>query len=190
VLGMKGDQFGMQAVYSVGASGYATRANGPFDVYGGGMSAAFGWLSDGVFTTGSSVALTSVWGINGFYQHFWNPKWRTSIHGGYEEVDYSGTATSMICPGGAGTAAPTGVALTGVSNCSPNFSWWEVGTRTQWNPHPDLDIGVDVVWEHLNTAFAGTATLAANGARPGGVYTISNQDVVAAFFRIQRNFLP
>src|SRR6202040_2332628 len=27
VLGMKGDQFGMQAVYSVGASGYATRAN-------------------------------------------------------------------------------------------------------------------------------------------------------------------
>ena len=187
VLGMKGDQFGMQAVYSVGASGYATRANGPFELYGSGNSAAFGWLSDGVFTTGSSVELTSVWGINGFYQHFWNPKWRTSIHGGYEEVDYDGSATAMICTA-PGVAA--GTALTGVSNCSPNFSWWEIGSRTQWNPHPDLDIGVDVVWEHINPAFAGTATLAANGARPGGVYNIADQDEVSVYFRIQRNFLP
>ena len=190
VLGMKGDQFAMQAVYSVGAAGYATRATGASQIYAGNMSAGVSWITDGVFTTGSSIALTSVWGINGSYQHFWNPKWRTSIHGGYEEVDYSGSATAMICPAGGATAAPTGTALTGVTNCSPNNSWWEVGTRTQWNPHPDLDIGVDVVWNHLNTAFAGTATLAANGARPGGVYTISNQDVGSVFFRIQRNFLP
>ncbi len=187
VLGMKGDQFGMQAVYTVGASGYATRANGAFEVYGGNQSAGFGWLTDGVFTTGTGVQLTSVWGINGFYQHFWNPKWRTSIHGGYTEVDYGGSATALIC---AAPAAPSGVAMTAVSNCSPNFSWWELGSRTQWNPHPDLDIGVDVVWEHLNTAFGGTATLAANGARPGGVYSISDQDEVSVYFRIQRNFLP
>jgi hypothetical protein len=45
------------------------------------------------------------------------------------------------------------------------------------------------VWYHLNTAFAGTATLAANGAKPGGTYTISNQDSLGAVFRIQRNFL-
>ena len=187
VLGMKGDQFGMQAVYTVGASGYATRAIAPFELYGSGNTAGLGWLTDGVFTTGSSVELTSVWGINGFYQHFWNPKWRSSIHGGYEEVDYGSTATSMIC---AAPATPSGVALTGVSNCSPNFSWWELGSRTQWNPHPDLDIGVDVVWDHLNTAFAGTANLAANGARPGGTYNIQNQDELSVYFRIQRNFLP
>ena len=52
------------------------------------------------------------------------------------------------------------------------------------------DIGVDVLWTHLNTAFAGTATLAANGARPAGVYSIADQDVVSVLFRIQRNFLP
>ncbi|HLH88962.1 MAG TPA: porin [Xanthobacteraceae bacterium] len=193
VLGMKGDQFGMQAVYTVGAAGYATRALGAWEVYGAGNNVGVGWVSDGIFTTGSGIELTSVWGVNGFYQHFWNPKWRTSIHGGYEEVDYGGTATSMICgAGGAGgaVAAPAGVALTGVSNCSPNFSWWELGSRTQWNPHPDLDIGVDVVWDHLNTAFSGTAFLAANGARPGGVYTVSDQDVLEVYFRIQRNFLP
>jgi hypothetical protein len=196
VLGMKGDQFGMQAAYAVGAAGYVTRATGPFQIYAGNMSAGFGWVTDGVFnsgaagTGGSSVQLTSVWGINGFFQHFWNPRWRTSLYGGYVEVDYGGGATSIICPTGAGGGTIAAVSLGAVSNCSPNFSWWQVGSRTQWNPHPDLDIGVDVLWNHLNTAFAGTATLAANGARPGGVYTISDQDVVSVFFRIQRNFLP
>jgi hypothetical protein len=198
VLGMKGDQFGMQAVYSQGAAGYATRATGPFQIYSSGQSAGFGWVNDGVFASpgapgGGSIELTTVWGINGFYQHFWNPKWRTSIHGGYEEVDYSGQATTMICGvGGAGgpVATPSGVSMTNVSHCSPDFSWWELGSRTQWNPHPDLDIGVDVVWEHLNTAFGGSATLAANGARPAGVYNIGDQDSVSVYFRIQRNFLP
>ncbi|HEY1542505.1 MAG TPA: porin, partial [Xanthobacteraceae bacterium] len=196
VLGMKGDQFGMQAVYSQGAAGYATRATGPFQIYSAGQSAGFGWVTDGVFTNiggNSDVELTTVWGINGFYQHFWNPKWRTSIHGGYEEVDYSGTAAQMICgAGGVGgfVATPAGVALTNVTNCNPDFSWWELGSRTQWNPHPDLDIGVDVVWEHLNTAFRGTATLATNGARPAGSYNIDDQDTVSVYFRVQRNFLP
>jgi len=190
VLGMKGDTFAIQATYSVGASGYVTSASSGEQVYGGGNQAAFGWVTDGVFTTGSGVELTTVWGLYGGYQHFWNPKWRTSLYGGYVEIDYDGNAKSMICPGGTATAAPTGTALTGVTNCSPNFSFYEVGTRTQWNPHPDLDIGVDVLWTHLNTAFAGTATLAANGARPAGVYSIADQDVVSVLFRIQRNFLP
>jgi hypothetical protein len=58
-----------------------------------------------------------------------------------------------------------------------------------WNPVPDLDVGVDVVWYHLNTAFAGTAVLGQNGAKPAGTYSISNQDAVGAVFRVQRNFL-
>ena len=54
-----------------------------------------------------------------------------------------------------------------------------------------LDIGVDVLWTHLNTAYKGSnVTLGANGARPAGVYNIDDQDVVSVMFRIQRNFLP
>jgi hypothetical protein len=192
VLGMKGDTFGMQAAYSVGASGYPTRATGASQIYGGNMSAGFAWVTDGVFSSAGangSIQLTSVWSINGAYQHLWNSRWRTSIYGGYVAVDYGG-GTAIICPAGAGGGTIAAVALTGVSNCNPNSSWWQIASRTQWNPHPDLDIGVDVALSHLNTAFAGTATLAANGARPGGVYTISDQDVVSVFFRIQRNFLP
>src|SRR5579883_1059704 len=192
VLGLKGDTFALQATYSVGAAGYATNNISGAQVYGGGNQAAFGWVNDGVFITGSGVELTTVWSLNGGFQHFWNPKWRTGVYGGYTEIDYSGTAAGFICGGGVGgaVAAPAGVAMTGVSNCQPNWSFYQVGSRTQWNPHPDLDIGVDVMWTHINTAFGGTATLAANGARPPGVYSIADQDVISAVFRIQRNFLP
>ena len=46
VFGLKGDQFGMQAVYTVGAAGYATRATGPFQVYNGNNSVGVGWVTD------------------------------------------------------------------------------------------------------------------------------------------------
>ena len=87
-------------------------------------------------------------------------------------------------------AAGAAFGAAGVSNCNPDYSFWQVGSRTQWNPHPDLDVGVDVLWTHLNTAYKGTATLAASGARPAGVYTIDDQDILSVMFRIQRNFLP
>jgi hypothetical protein len=212
ILGFKGDQFGMQACYSVGAAGYCTRATGPFQHYSTGNNAGFGWTTDGVYDNvgvaagGSNVELTTVWGINGFVQHLWSPKWRTSLYGGYVEVDYNGTATNIINQhlptppvGGIacgvavlGTVQPPLAVGTGAGNaCSPDFSWWQVGTRTQWNPHPDLDIGVDLLWTHLNTAYKGSnVTLGSNGARPAGVYDIDDQDVFSVMFRIQRNFLP
>jgi len=207
ILGFKGDQFGMQATYSQGAAGYVTRVNAPMLVYGGNNNVGMNWITDGVFDADTGVALTTVWGINGFAQHFWNPKWRTSLYGGYVEVDYNSAATSWIIPrlGTAGAAAcatpaaaATFTAITPAAGnaCSPDSSWWQVGTRTQWNPHPDLDIGVDVLWTHLNTAFKGPATaIAASGARPAcasatGGCSIDDQDVVSVMFRIQRNFLP
>jgi hypothetical protein len=194
ILGFKGDTFGMEASYTEGAAGYATAAKGPWQMYSAGNNAGFGWITDGVYATGTAVELTTVWTINGYAQHLWSPKWRTSLYGGYTEIDYNGNAKTLICGAGVGgaVAAPAGFAggVTAVSNCNPDYSYWQVGSRTQWNPHPDLDIGVDVLWTHLNTSFKGTATLAASGARPAGVYTIDDQDILSVMFRIQRNFLP
>ena len=203
ILGFKGDQFGMQVAYSQGAAGYVTRATGAWQMYGSGNNAGFGWVTDSIYDTGTAVELTTVWGINGYVQHLWSPRWRTSVYGGYIEVDYDGAATAMInshLPGAAGTT-PCGVPVAGAvtppitvaaatNTCSPNVSWWQVGSRTQWNPHPDLDVGVDVLWTHLNTAYKGTGVLATNGARPAGVYAIDDQDILSVMFRIQRNFLP
>src|SRR5438445_432563 len=204
ILGMKGDTFAMQGCYSVGAAGYCTRATGPFQVYSNNNNAGWGWVSEGIYDTGTNVELTTVWSINGALQHFWNPKWRTSLYGGYVQVDYNGNATTIInshLPGAAGTTPcgvpvagavqpPLTVSAAGGNSCSPNFSWWQVGSRTQWNPHPDLDIGVDVLWTHLNTAYKGPGVVAASGARPAAAINIDDQDVLSVFFRIQRNFLP
>jgi Porin subfamily len=184
-FGLAGDAIAGQAVYSKGAAGYATAAWGPTAVFGSGLNLGIGWMEEGVFTNGSNIELTTVWSFNAAYEHRWSPQWRTSVYGGMFGVEYDGTAAAAIC------ASPaTSIAIRGVG-CSPNFSMSGVGSRTLWNPVPDLDVGFDVVWWHLNTAFnGGLATLTQQGAKPASAnYTISNQDAVSAIFRVQRNFL-
>ena len=81
-------------------------------------------------------------------------------------------------------------------NCNPDFSFYQVGSRTQWNPVPQLDIGLDIVYTKLNTAFKGPANFAANGSRPActnaapgnGGCSVEDQGVLSAMFRWQRNF--
>jgi hypothetical protein len=53
-----------------------------------------------------------------------------------------------------------------------------------------LDIGLEVLYNRVNTAFAGPVAVSANGTLPAGVLTASDQNVVSGAFRIQRNFLP
>jgi hypothetical protein len=209
VLGQKGDEFGAQAAFSHGATGYVTRATGTWTRYAGGASVGLGYLADAVFASfpggGTSLELTDAWGVHAFYQHIWNKNWKTSAYGGFVAIDYNDNATAIICtgafpvfPNGTGPRGPTGGTVIGgsgfvpglVSNCSPDYSWWQVGTRTQWNPHPDLDIGLDLLYTRLNTAYAGLAVLAPSGARPFGIYNIEDQEILSAMFRIQRNFLP
>jgi hypothetical protein len=194
-FGLPGDTVAAQGVWSKGAAGYATPIFGPTAVFGSGLNVGLGWLEEGIFTTGSGVHLTTVWSWNAAYEHRWNPQWRTSVYGGMLGVEYDGAAKAAICSGHAflspfgTTGSPTVAGGFTPNNCSPNFGMSEVGTRTLWNPVPDLDVGLDLVWWHLNTAFAGTATLGPNGAKPGGTFTVTNQDALSAIVRIQRNFL-
>jgi len=71
VFGMKGDQVGQQAAYSQGRAGYVTGRPARSQVYSSNTntSAGFGWVTDGVFDTGTAVELTHGVGIHGFYQH-------------------------------------------------------------------------------------------------------------------------
>ena len=41
--------------------------------------------------------LTTAWNVNASYEHFWSPRWRTSIHGGYAEVKYGDQANAILC---------------------------------------------------------------------------------------------
>jgi len=216
-FGLQGDSVGAAGVYTKGAAGYATTNWGASTIYGSGNKMGLSYIVDAIYNTGTNVELNTTWSMQAFYEHLWNAKWRTSVYGGLLGTQFDSAAKNMICPGGPnGTPNPVGFSggnqgvfsnnLTGplannangmVTNCNPDSSFTQLGTRTLWNPVPDLDVGFDVGWVHMNTAFAGLGNLNGFGTvfqpgasgRPGGVYSISNQDVVSAYFRIQRNFL-
>jgi hypothetical protein len=200
------DSIGANFVYSKGAPGYATKG-AVWQLYDG-NNAGFAWLPDGIYDApggiAGSIQLTTAWSINGAYQHVWNPMWKTSVYGGYTAVTFNSSAVADInshLPGAAGTT-PCGVPVGGSvqppivfpagsgNGCSPNFSFYQVGSRTQYNPVPWLDLGIDVSWTHLDTTYKGAATLAANGARPAGLYNLGNQDVVTVLGRAQISFNP
>ena len=66
-----------------------------------------------------------------------------------------------------------------------------MGSRTQFNPAPLMDIGLDVIYTRLNTAFKGTSAglFPANAPRPA-VNVLDDQSVLSAIVRWQRNFYP
>ncbi|MCC6777659.1 MAG: porin [Hyphomicrobiales bacterium] len=186
------DRLAFNAQFSEGAAGYGAAIGQNWSMLKPGTSAAWAFTADGVFGNGSKVELTRVWNVIAFYEHFWTRSWRTSWYGGYVQVDYGAAATRLINPaacGGIG-AGFAGVTIAAVGNsCNPDFSFYQVGTRTQWNPVPQLDIGLDLVYTRLNTAYRGAATVTP-GAPQNAVGQIDDQDVLAANFRWQRNFYP
>jgi Porin subfamily len=197
-----GDALGFNACYSEGAAGFCTN-QGAFQVYNASTSVGLGWIADGVFGAGTSVELTKVWSALAYYQHIWNPRWRTSWFGGYVNVDYNDTATGLINAGfGAASvcARAAGIgnlgALTAITplagnSCSPDYSFYEIGTRTQFNPVPQLDIGLEILYTHHNTAYKGPANVAANGSRPAILGSlVDDQNVWSGMLRWQRNFYP
>ena len=102
----RGDTFGIQAVYSRGASAYAGQGQSTFNVVRG-DSIGMGFVTDAVYAgVGSDLELTTAWSVTAGVEHNWNPAWRTSLYGGYENISYNQNATAEICaglaPGGAG----------------------------------------------------------------------------------------
>jgi len=208
-----GDSIGANFVYSKGAVGYATKAGTWAIAHGDNIGV--GWAQDGLYdSTGifappnqSQIHLTNAWSVNAGYEHFWNPRWRTSLYGGYTRVWYDQTVTNMAAqhlPTPAVGAFACGQIVQGAvwpplnvgngstNSCSPNFSFWQVGSRTQWNITKDFFMGVDVTYTHLNTAYQGTnnfggTVTGAIGAKPP-LFIVDDQSIVSGIFRAQMNF--
>ena len=208
-----GDSIGANFVYSKGAVGYATKAGNWQIAHDDNIGV--GWVVDGMYdntgifspTNPSQIELTNAWSVNAGYEHFWNPRWRTSLYGGYTRVWYDQTATNIAnqhlpTPAAGGLACgvpvegsvwpPLAVGNGSTNSCTPNFSFWQVGSRTQWNITRDFYMGVDVTYTHLNTAWQGTNNF--GGVVTGSVGTknpatlVDDQSIVSALFRAQMNF--
>jgi hypothetical protein len=204
------DQIEFQANYCHGAISYCLIAGLYTNnwVYGSGNNLAMGYAADAVFNNGGSLQLSDTASFAVGYQHYWNQQWRTAVVGGMAFTSWNANAKSQLCgtaPGSVPVAGAGGAGLfgsitqvAGVSggqalnfNCNPNWSQESVSTRTAWNPHPFLEIGLDLIWWKTNTANSGSViALGPNGARPAGVYHIDDQNGYAMVVRFQKNILP
>ena len=168
-----GDYFAVQGIYTEGALRYIFQnPNGNWWMQDGG-SAAYGVLSDGVFggsnptNNATSINLTTAWGLNAGYEHFWTPRWRTSLYGGYTKVEYGGQANNILCAlQGSGTGAGS-LALAN-PGCNNNWTSWWVGSRTQWNVTKDFYMGLDVAYLKMEGMTTSSGFINGNAITPAG----------------------
>ena len=188
----QGDFLQAQVNYTQGALKYIFQTPTSNWFKQNGAQLGFGVLSDGVYggtilgVNTTDVELTTAWGINAAYEHFWNPRWRTSLYGGYAAVSYGSTANAILCSS-EGTTNGTGIGSLAVARpgCDNNWSTWWIGSRTQWNVTKDFYMGVDVLYSKLQTADLNPTVTAV--IAPFGTTDVDNWMLR---FRVHRDFYP
>jgi Porin subfamily len=203
-----GDYFQAQVNYTEGALRYVFFT--PNTNWGkvDGNSEAYGVMSDAVYGSnvaatgagGTGLELTTSWGVNAAYEHFWNKQWKTSAYGGYAAVSYNSTANNMLCAqevAGVGVVNAVAQALGPVwaaLGCDNNWSTYWIGSRTQWNIDSSTYLAVDVLYQRMQSAqgYLGVlpGAVAIGGAAAPIIGTVADQDNVAVRFRVHRDFYP
>jgi hypothetical protein len=164
-----------------------------------GAKEAYGVLSDCVYGnvpgggSASSCMLTSAWGFNASYEHYWTPAWHTSLYGAYYAVSYgkgTGSANAMLCSG-AGFGAGFGTGAVAGMGCDNNWQTWGIGSRTQWDVSKTFYLGVEVLYQNLHSAMTGSPAGGLGGYTIGAAtVNEANSNNVMVSVRAHRDFLP
>jgi hypothetical protein len=156
----KGDSVAAQVGYAKGALKYVGGGLGSFRISHGTADVGVGDAFDAVVTNGGTdLDLTEGWSVVAGADHHWNSQWKTSLYGTYGQIMFSDAAST---------------ALRGAAD--GDWKFWQVGSRTVWSPVRNLDLSVDVMYNHLNTGFESL------GFQDEGWWQ--------GMFRVQRNFYP
>jgi hypothetical protein len=165
---------------------------------------AYGVLSDcvyaGTIAAGNNTGcmLTSAWGINASYEHYWTPAWHTSLYGAYYQVSYgkgTGSANANLCSAaGFGNTLAGTLAVAG-AGCNNDWSNWGIGSRTQWDVTKTFYLGVEVLYTQLNSATTGTGLVVgpagfASYAFGGATVNEARSSNWLVSVRAHRDFLP
>ena len=156
----KADSISTQVTYAKGALKYVGSGLSSLAITNNG-STAYGPVFDSV-VIGTNQELTEGWSIVGGFQHGWNAHWKTSLYGTYGAISYSDAACG-----------------TGGGFC--DWSMYQIGSRTVWTPVANLDLSVDVMYNHINSSGI-IPSISSNPA--------SDQGWWQGIFRVQRNFYP
>jgi Porin subfamily len=164
----------------------------------------------------SGIQLTTAWTIGAAYEHYWSPAVRSALWGTFTSVSFDETAKIPFCDfvgadlihgdlnplyqhiGGKLVATSANAPLT--QGCNPDFNVWGVGVRTIWNPVPNLDVGLEVMYAEVDQKYDprtwfGSASpfgggFTGSGGTPTGQFQPANLGIWSAMLRIQRNFYP
>ena len=184
-----GDYLQAQVNYAVGASRYVMFTTNSNWGMARGNTQSIGTLSDAVYSGsggGQSAELTTAWGFNAAYEHFWNRQWKTSAYGGYAAISYNTNATCYMLNGGGlpGCVIPAGF--------SDNWSTAWIGSRTQWNVTPDTYLAVDLLYQKQYSAQRPGNLIAAGNTISGNNNTVfvGDMDNWSARFRVHKDFYP
>jgi len=180
----QGDFFITQFTWARGALGYVGSGLATYNIQDMAaplITVGYGPIADGAYGPGiTGIELEEGWSITGGLQHNWGPGWKTSIYGAYGEFNYGAVANAllMVSPGAAaGTSGAPGAPTVGTAD----WDLWQVGSRTVWSPVKNLDLSVEAMYNHVDTAYAGPAV-------GGGVY--EDKGWWSGIFRWQYNFYP
>jgi hypothetical protein len=130
------------------------------------------------------------------YEHFWTPALRTSLYGSYLDVSRNAAGNAQFC---ADTLSLGQVALfnAGAFGCDGNYQTWAIGSRSQWNVTKDFYVGVDVIYNRLQSIninnglpFTTVGTTFTPAGRLAGNYITADQDRVSVTWRVHRDIVP
>jgi len=157
-----GDSVAAQVTYAKGALRYVGDGLSDFAIQEG-DTVAVGPVFDAVITPAGDLALTEGWSVVAGADHHWNSQWKTSLYGTYGQINFSDDANAAFGANG-------------------DWAFWQIGSRTVWSPVRNLDLSVDVMYNHIDSAFDGLVVA------PG--VTAGDRGWWQGIFRVQRNFYP
>jgi hypothetical protein len=206
-----GDNFIVAASYTEGATKYLFNSgNGENLGVAQGGSIGYGVGSDCIYggTLGAGNAtgclLTTGWGVDAAYEHYWTPQWHQSLVFNYMSISYSSQANALLCAaegGGNSTGSFVTGTLAAAPGCNNNYQFWGVGSRLQWDVTKSFYIGVEAIYQELDSATAvggivpaTIATSSAFGATGTGCAAVTcslgNQSNWSFTVRMHKDFLP
>ena len=191
-----GDRAGFAIWYGQGFGAWSAGNNlASPALFKSGNTVASGFQADGYYVDGSQIQLTTGWNVQVGYEHFWSRILHQTFLFGYNRLTHDGVTKNWylgaVCGvAGTGAAAQGTIAATLLTNsCNPDYSFWQVASRMQWDPVPGFSLQMTLGWTQVVSGFNGTATLSGlQGARPTGVYNIGSQGNFSGTIVAQRLF--
>ena len=185
-----GDSLKGDFTYANGATRYVfggtSQINGAGFALFNGNNVALGNYMDAVFASpvgagaGTDLQLTTDFGARLFYEHYWNPAWRSSLWGSYSRHENTAAGNALMV---AKYNATYGGTLTG----DANFAIYAVGSRTAWSPVKNLTFSAEIQYAWMETGLSGTINASAFTNKTGTA-VLGSQGTVVGQVQALRSF--